>query len=76
MRRLLLLVSIALITAPVLTSADTLIKQDSPELKQCINQCQSKTGIEAREDCNISCVRADKKRKQNNIAAPASPVRK
>ena len=75
MRRL-LLVSIALITAPVLTSAATLIKQDSPELKQCINQCRSKTGIEEREDCNIACVSADKKRNQKNNAAPASPVRK
>jgi len=75
MRRL-LLVSIAFITAPVLTSADTLIKQDSPELKQCINQCRSKTGVEAKENCNIACVDADKKRKQKNIAAPASPVRK
>jgi len=75
MRRL-LLVSIALITAPVLTSADTLIKQDSPELTQCVHQCRGKTGVEEKEACNISCVRADKQRKQKNNAAPASPVRK
>jgi hypothetical protein len=75
MRRL-LLVSIALITAPALTSAASLIKQDSPELKQCINQCRSKTGIEENEGCNIACVRADKKRHPETTNAPASPVRK
>ncbi len=73
--RYLILIAVALIIVPTLTTAATLIKNDdSPELKRCVYECRNEKDIAAREACDVTCVRAEKERKKLQDATLSTPA--
>jgi len=70
MRRLfLILTTTAALIAPAL-AANPLKDQQSPELKQCIQQCRREKDASAREACDVKCVKTDAARQKQGTDTP------
>jgi hypothetical protein len=64
-RPILVLTASLLLIAPAV-SADPLTDQQSPELKQCIQECRYEKDAADREMCDIKCVKADAARQKQD----------
>ena len=69
MRCLFLVLTILTIAAVPVHAAKPIKNDGSPELKQCVKECQKEKDATARESCDVQCVQADKERKKSSDAA-------
>lgn len=70
MRRLfLVLTTTVALVAPAL-AANPLKDPQSPELKQCIQDCRHEKDASAREACDVKCVKTDATRQKQSTETP------
>lgn len=72
MRRL-IIITIALLGAPILADAAPIQDKDSTELRRCVSECRNMDDAEKREACQNTCARAEKKRKNKDNPAAGLP---
>jgi hypothetical protein len=63
----LVLTTLAIVAVPV-HAASLFEKDNSPELRQCVQKCKQEKDASARESCEIQCAKAETERKKKTEA--------